>query len=273
MGRLVEVEIVYRRGVPPHSTYVFRHALIQDAAYQSLLKSTRQHYHQRIAQVLEAQFAETAEAAPELLAHHYTEAGVLAQAIAHWQRAGQQAVERSAHAEAVSTLTTALNLLTTLPESRERSQQELAIQITLSLALRVTKGGGAPEVERLFYTRARELCEQVGELSQLFRVLLGTLAGVLSARRVSDDADFWRVAPLSLAQRLHDPGPPVGGPSCPVGHPVLWRRTFCGLAPRGIGRGSMSRTDTMPMPRSTAGTIPACVAAQWLHRASGSSVP
>ena len=103
---------------------------IQDAAYQSLLKSTRQHYHQRIAQVLEAQFAETAAAAPELLAHHYTEAGVLAQAIAYWQRAGQQAVECSAYAEAVSNLTTALHLLTTLPESRERSQQELVVQMT-----------------------------------------------------------------------------------------------------------------------------------------------
>src|SRR5262249_37909634 len=76
LGRLVEAEIVYQRGLPPQSTYVFKHALIQDAAYQSLLKSTRQHYHQRIAQVLEAQFTETAEAQPELLAHHFTEAGL-----------------------------------------------------------------------------------------------------------------------------------------------------------------------------------------------------
>src|SRR5262249_9436511 len=73
LSRLVEVEIVYQRGVPPQSTYVFKHALIQDAAYASLLKSTRQHYHQRIAQVLEAQFPETTQAQPELLAHHYTE--------------------------------------------------------------------------------------------------------------------------------------------------------------------------------------------------------
>ena len=78
LGRLVEAEIVYQRGLPPQSTYVFKHALIQDAAYQSLLKSTRQHYHQRIAQVLEAQFPQTAEAQPELLAHHCTEAGLIA---------------------------------------------------------------------------------------------------------------------------------------------------------------------------------------------------
>src|SRR6266480_2488856 len=76
LGRLVEAEIVYQRGVPPQATYTFKHALIQDAAYESLLKSTRQQYHQRIAQVLEAQFPETVEAQPELLAHHYTEAGV-----------------------------------------------------------------------------------------------------------------------------------------------------------------------------------------------------
>src|SRR5205823_14704511 len=89
LHRLVEAEIVYQRGVPPQSTYVFKHALIQDAAYESLLKSTRQHYHQRIAQVLEAQFPETAEAEPELLAHHSTEAGPSPQAVRYWQRAAQ----------------------------------------------------------------------------------------------------------------------------------------------------------------------------------------
>ena len=94
LGRLVEAEIVYQRGVPPQSTYVFKHALIQDAAYESLLKSTRQHSHQRSAQVLEAQFPETAEAEPELLAHHYTEAGLSPQAVRYWQRAGQRARAR-----------------------------------------------------------------------------------------------------------------------------------------------------------------------------------
>src|SRR5437899_11963524 len=91
LGRLVEAEIVYQRGVPPQATYTFKHALIQDAAYASLLKSTRQHYHQRIAQVLETQFPETAETQPELLAHHYTEAGLIEQAIGYWHQAGQSA--------------------------------------------------------------------------------------------------------------------------------------------------------------------------------------
>src|SRR5207302_2178441 len=97
------------------ATYIFKHALIQDAAYQSLLKSTRQQYHQRIAQVLEAQFPETAEMRPELLAHHYTEAGFIEQAIPYWQRAGQQASERSAHLEAISHFTTGIELLKTPP--------------------------------------------------------------------------------------------------------------------------------------------------------------
>src|SRR4249920_4018410 len=84
LGRLVEAELVYQRGVPPQSTYVFKHALIQDAAYESLLKSTRQQYHQRIAQVLESQFPETTETQPELLAQHYTEAHLTEQGVAYW---------------------------------------------------------------------------------------------------------------------------------------------------------------------------------------------
>src|SRR5262249_53787610 len=97
LGRLVEAEIVYQRGLPPQSTYVFKHALIQDAAYESLLKSTRQHYHQRIAQVLESQFPETTETQPELVAHHCMEAGLTNQSVTYWYKAAQRAVERSAH--------------------------------------------------------------------------------------------------------------------------------------------------------------------------------
>jgi class 3 adenylate cyclase len=111
LRRLVEAELMYQRGVPPQSTYVFKHALIQDAAYASLLKSTRQQYHQRIAQVLEAQFPETAEAQPELLAQHCTEAGLTEKAISYWHKAGQSAVQRSAHVEAISHLTKGLALL------------------------------------------------------------------------------------------------------------------------------------------------------------------
>src|SRR5262249_18029489 len=152
--------------------YVFKHALIQDAAYASLLKSTRQHYHQRIAQVLETRFLDLCATQPELLAHHYTEAALPAQAMPYWQRAGQRAVERSAHLEGISHLTKGLELLEIIPDSHERLEQELALQTTLGPALIATKGYGAPEVEQA-YARAREICQQVGDIPQRFQVLWG----------------------------------------------------------------------------------------------------
>src|SRR5262249_3203783 len=105
LRQLVEVGLVYQRGLPPQATYLFKHALIQDAAYQSLLKSTRQQYHRQIAQILEERFADLKQIQPELLAHHYTEASLIVQAIPYWQRAGEHASERSAYVEAISHLT------------------------------------------------------------------------------------------------------------------------------------------------------------------------
>ena len=172
LGRLVEAEIVYQRGLPPQSTYVFKHALIQDAAYQSLLKSTRQHYHQRIAQVLEAQFPQTAEAQPELLAHHCTEAGLIEQAVGYWHKAGQSAIERSAHVEAIAHLRQGLALLQTLLETPERLQYEVDLLITLGASLRATQGTGALEVGAT-YTRARQICQQLEAPPQLFPILRG----------------------------------------------------------------------------------------------------
>ena len=145
---------------------------MQDTAYQSLLKSKRQQYHRQIAQVLEERFPEIEETQPELVAHHYTEAGLIAQAIPYWQQAGQRAVQRSANVEAIWHLTKGLELLKTLPETPERTQQELDLQLTLGPALMATKGWAASEVGKA-YTRARELCQQVGETSQLFPVLWG----------------------------------------------------------------------------------------------------
>ena len=172
LHQLVEAEFLYQRGLPPQATYLFKHALIQDTAYQSLLRSTRQQYHQRIAQVSEARFSETCETQPELLAYHYTEAGVLAQAIPYWQQAGQRAIERSTHVEAISHLTKGLEVLQTLPDTPERAQQELGLQTALGSALMVTKGFAAPEVEHA-YARALVLCQQAGETPQLFSVLRG----------------------------------------------------------------------------------------------------
>jgi class 3 adenylate cyclase/predicted ATPase len=172
LGRLLEAEVLYQRGLLPNATYLFKHALIQDTAYQSLLKSTRQQYHQRIAQVLETRFPEIGETQPELLAHHYTEAGLHQQAVAYWHRAGEVAIQRSAYVEARAHLTTGLALVATLPSTLERHQQELTLHLALGSALMESKGYGAPEVERE-YTRARELAQQVGDTRQLFWALRG----------------------------------------------------------------------------------------------------
>jgi class 3 adenylate cyclase len=172
LGRLIEAEIVYQRGVPPQATYVFKHALIQDAAYASLLKSTRQHYHQGIAQVLEVQFPETVDQQPELIAHHLTEAGLTEQSVAYWYKAGQRAIERSAHMEAISHLTKGLELLKTLPETPQRLQREVDMHIALGASLAATKGYAAPEVEQT-YRYARQLCQHLEDPYQLFPVLRG----------------------------------------------------------------------------------------------------
>ena len=172
LAQLVDAELLYQRGLPPQATYLFKHSLIRDTAYQSLLKSRRQQYHQQIAQVLEKRFPEMAETRPEIAAHHYTSAGLNQQAIPYWQKAGQQAVQRSANVEAISHLTQGLELLKSLPDTPERIQQEVALQITLGPALMATRGYGGPEVKAVF-NRARELCQGLGEVPQLFPALQG----------------------------------------------------------------------------------------------------
>ena len=170
LGQLVAAELVYQRGLPPDAQYQFKHALIQDTAYQSLLKRTRQQYHQQIAQVLEQQFTEVTATQPELLAQHYTEAGLTEQAIGYWQQAGQRASDRSAYQEAISHVTTGLSLLQTLPETLARQQQELALQLALGTATLTVRGYAAPEVEAA-YTRARVLCQKLGDTQDVFPVL------------------------------------------------------------------------------------------------------
>jgi predicted ATPase len=202
VGRLVEAEIVYQRGLPPQSIYVFKHALIQDAAYESLLKSTRQHYHQRIAQVLEEQFSEMAESQPELLAYHCTEAGLMEQAVSYWHKASQRAIERSAHMEAIAQLRQGLALLQTLSETRERVQREVDLHITLGASLLATKGYAAPEV-RETYTRARQLCEHLDNPRQIFMVLRG-LWNYYQGRAEYQQARALGEQLLALAQQAQD---------------------------------------------------------------------
>jgi predicted ATPase len=203
LGQLVGAELLYQRGRPPRARYVFKHALIQDAAYASMLKSTRQRYHQQVAQSFAQHFPELVETQPEVVAHHYTEAGLTAQAIPYWQKAGQRAAQRSAYVEAIGHLTKGLELLKTLPDSPERIQQELDLQITLGPALMATKGYEALEVERV-YTRAIELCRQVSEHPQLF-LALGGLWQFYLVRAKYQTARELGGQLLNLAQSVQDP--------------------------------------------------------------------
>src|SRR5262249_19339047 len=172
LAQLVDTELLYQRGRPPRAKYIFKHALGQDAAYASLLKSTRQQYHQQVAQMLEARFPATVETEPELGAHHSTEAGGAPQAGGYWQQAGQRAIQRSANVEAIAHIRQGITLLTTLPDTPERVRSELTLQTTLGPALMTTRGYAAPEVAATYH-RARELCQQVGDTAELFPVLWG----------------------------------------------------------------------------------------------------
>jgi class 3 adenylate cyclase/predicted ATPase len=220
LHQLVAAEFLYQRGLPPQATYLFKHALIQDTAYQSLLRSTRQQYHQRIAQVLAAQFPETAETQPELLAYHSTEAGLSAQAILYWQQAGERALQRSANFEAVSHVTRGLEVLIALPETRERTHQELALQLTLGPALAATKSQQAPETART-YARACELARQIGDTPRRFPALWGFWYAHMAqgqwqrARELGEEF-------LGLAQQRQDPLLLVEGHRM-LGNTVWWQ--------------------------------------------------
>jgi predicted ATPase len=174
LAQLVEAELLYQRGAPPQAIYTFKHALIQETAYRSLLRSQRQHFHQQLAQILAERFPQIAQTQPELLAYHCTAAGLSEQAIGYWQQAGERAMTRSANVEAIGHLTQAITLLKTLPDTPERAQQELSLQISLGVPLLMTKGYASATIEQT-YARVRELCQQtdVGEAPQLFSALFG----------------------------------------------------------------------------------------------------
>jgi predicted ATPase len=172
LGRLVEAEILFARGEPPTATYTFKHTLLQETAYQSLLRPTRQQLHARVAHVLEERFPERVAAEPELVARHYDQAKLAPQAITHYQRAGEHATQRSANKEAIGHLQRALELVGTLPETRERHRRELGLQMAIAVPLSAASGWSHPETEQA-YSRARELTSQIGESPELSRVLAG----------------------------------------------------------------------------------------------------
>lgn len=172
LAHLHTAEFLYETGSGPEPQYTFTHVLTQEVTYQSLLRRTRQQYHARIAQALEAHFPAVATGQPELVAHHYTEAGRAALALPYWQRAGQRTLAQSAYVEAIRHLTRGLEVLHTVPDTPERTQQDLQLHLTLGASLTVTRGWGAPKVAHA-YGRARELCQQLGDPPQLFPVLWG----------------------------------------------------------------------------------------------------
>ena len=172
LTHLQAAEFLYETGLVPEPHYTFKHVLTREVTYQSLLRRTCQQYHARIAQALEAQFPTVALAQPELLAQHYTEAGLRAQAVVYLQRAGQYAIEHSAYVEALAHLRQGLVLTATLPDTPERLQHDLTLSIALGMTLAVTQGYAAPEVEQA-YLQARECCRKVGDPVPLFTVLRG----------------------------------------------------------------------------------------------------
>lgn len=175
LGRLVAAGLVARTGAGTPATYVFKHALVQDAAYQSLLKATRREHHRRAGEALERRFPDVAATQPELLAHHFTEAGETLPALTHWYRAGEAALARSANQEAASHFRRGLELLTGLPAAPELVPLELKYQLALGNMILALQGYAAPEVGRTF-GRARELCLQLGALPQLGPAVYGLWA-------------------------------------------------------------------------------------------------
>jgi class 3 adenylate cyclase/predicted ATPase len=197
--RLVHAELLYRRGTPPDATYTFKHSMIQDAAYQSLLRSARQQFHARIAQVLEDLFPEDVESAPEMIARHYDEAGLAEPAIAHYQRAGERSAERSANQESIVQLRRALELLATLPEAPERNQRELRLRMSVGMALSAARGWGDPECEAAF-ERARSLASHLGDGPDLPRALVALATSYYAKGEIARSAEVAKQA-LTLAER------------------------------------------------------------------------
>ena len=172
LSHLVFHELLYQRGLPPTASYTFRHALVHEVAYQSLLRKTRQKYHHKIAEVLATKFPEKIQENPEIMAHHCNEAGNYESAVQYWMLAGRMAIQRSANADATVHLNNALQALQNLPDSAHSAEAELQIQASLGLAYMLLNGYGADEVQSA-YGRAYELSRHSGKSSAMFPILCG----------------------------------------------------------------------------------------------------
>jgi len=175
LATLVRSEILYQKGSPPRSTYMFKHALLEGALHDALATEKRQQFHRQIANALESRFPETAQTLPELLAHHFTEAGMLEEGVSYWLKAGLRCLERSANVEAIGHLTKGLTFVRALPQSPERDAQELQFLNPLGTTYIAARGYAAPEVGPIF-NRARELADRIGQPAQRFAVMWGNFA-------------------------------------------------------------------------------------------------
>jgi tetratricopeptide (TPR) repeat protein len=189
LAQLVGAELIYRRGTPPDAEYAFKHALVQDAAYSTLLRGRRQQLHARIVATIEERFPEIVAAQPALLAHHCTEADLTEKAIEYWSAAGRQAWRRWTAAEACALLRRGLALVSTLPDGDRRRETELDLQIALGLALTASLGSAAPELDEV-HSRARELASMLNRPRELLFALWGQYR------------DHWARGDLKQAGRL-----------------------------------------------------------------------
>jgi predicted ATPase len=220
LDRLIEAGLLFRQGVAPHATYLFKHALVQDTAYGTLLREPRRAVHARIAETLANQFPEIAESQPELLAHHYTGAGLIERAAALWGKAGLRSLERSALVEAIAQLTRALDQIATLPTNAQVRRDQIRLQVALITPLIHIKGYSAPETKaaveraRLFIKQAEGIGDQPEDPLLLYSVFFGFWIANLAAF----DGDVVReisVQFLTLAEKQEAPAPLM------IGHRLL----------------------------------------------------
>jgi predicted ATPase len=201
LSRLTDAELVFCRGIPPQATFLFKHALVRDVAYGSLLRGQRQQLHGRIANVLAEHFPTTVEAEPEVLAHHYREAGMADAASTYFERAGDRAAARSAYIEATAHFRAAIEEADRLPQKDERARRALTLLLKLGPAIAVTIGEWKPEVEAV-YRRAHDLGRELGDGPKLFWATWGLW--LCANRRDNKQSRKWTEELTSLAQRLGD---------------------------------------------------------------------
>ena len=246
LDRLMAAGLLFGQGLPPQATYLFKHALVQDAAYGTLLREPRRALHARIAETLESQFTEIAQNQPELLAHHCAEAGLMEKAANLWGKAGQRSLDRSALAEAIEQFTRALDTIATLPSSPALRREQIRLQIALIPPLTHAMGHAAPETKaateraRLLIAQAEAIGEPPEDPLLLFAVLLGSWVSRYAA---FDGTAMCELAEqfLALAERQTAAAPQV------IGHRIMGVSRLCTGDPAD-GRAHFSRAVALYSP-------------------------